>query len=250
MRFIGMHKTNPDNEAGKPPEMELIAAMGALVGEMAKSGVFVAGEGLCATSRGVRLNFAGGKMRRTPGPFVGGNELPMAFTIVKVRDIEEAVAWAVRHAQTFGMDQGEGEIDVRPVTEHWDLGLAPPPPAGTPTRYMILLKADPRSESGAPLGPAVVAALPKLHRDLHEAGVLVAGEGIRPSAEGVRLNFVGGQRRITDGPFAESKELIAGYCIFNVKSRQEVVAWTTPFAKLLGDVEVDIRPLYEPADLA
>jgi len=250
MRYISMHKSNAASEAGVLPDPELIAGMGVLIGEMHKAGVFECGEGLRASVLGVRLHFAGGRMRRVGGPFTGVNELPAAFTIVKVRDIEEAVAWALRHAQMLGMDQGEGEIDIRPVTEACDLGMAPPPPIGAPMRYMLLIKADRHSEAGAPLTPAKLDAMRQLHADMKQAGVFVAAEGIQPSALGLRLNFSDGARRVTDGPFTESKELVAGYCIFRVRSREEVVAWCTPFAKLMGDVELDIRPLYAPADVA
>ena len=248
MRFISMHRTNADNEADKPPTPELMAAMGALTGEMMQAGAFETGEGLRGSSHGVRLNYLGGKRRETPGPFTPGNELPASFTIVSVPDIEAAKRWADRHAQVFG----DIEIDVRPICEFWDLGLCPPPPAGTPLRYMLQIKADARSESGVPPGAAQLAALEQLHAEMRQAGVFLAAEGIKPSSQGRRIHYSGhgAERRVIDGPFAESKELIAGYCIMQVGNMEEAIHWADRFAACFPQVELDVRPLYEPADAA
>ena len=75
--------------------------------------------------------------------------------------------------------------------------------------------------------------------------VLLSREALRPSSEGIRVRFRDGKRTVIDGPFTESKELIAGFSIMEVPSRDEALAWTSRFAALIGDVEMDIRPLYE-----
>jgi hypothetical protein len=94
MRFVIMHKTNPDWEAGAIPSPELISRVGALVGELAQSNVLLGAEGLRASSHGVRLKFSGGTRTITPGPFEGGNELPAGFSILRVRSLDEAIEWA------------------------------------------------------------------------------------------------------------------------------------------------------------
>jgi len=248
MRFISMHTADADTEAGTPPNPELIAGMGQLVGEMMQAGVFEAGEGLRASSTGVRLNYRAGKRSETPGPFTPGNELPAGITLVKVADIEAAKHWADRHAQVFG----DVEIDVRPINEPWDIGMMPPPPAGSPVRYMLQMKADAKSEAGTPLTPAQFAALHQLHAEMKLAGVFLAAEGVKPSSQGVRILYGnhGQERRVIDGPFAESKELIAGYCILQVADLQEAVKWSDRFAAHFPQVHVDVRPLYGPADAA
>jgi hypothetical protein len=236
MRFISMHSSNASMEAGEPPSPEVMAGMGPLMGEMIEAGVFVAGEGLRPTSHGVRLSFSNGKRTITKGPFVGSNELIDRYLIVRVHSIDEAIEWATR----FASGVGDSEIDVRPVTEMWDIGMMPKPAGETTTRYMILHKSNARSEAGRP-APVSLSAL--------DANVLLSTEALQPSAKGVRLKFSGGQRRIIDGPFTESKELIAGFSILNVNSIDEVIEWASRFAVLIGDVQIEIRPLYEPSDL-
>jgi hypothetical protein len=231
MRYITIHKTNKHNEAGLPPSQKIMEGMGPLIGEMMQAGVFLAGEGLRPSSTGVRLRFANGKRTVEKGPFTGSNELVAAFSIVKVKSIDDAIEWASRFAPA-----GDAEIDIRPVTEVWDLGMMPKPAGETMTRYMIARKADRNTESGR---------LPEGVPPASDLGELLVTERLRPSSEGVRLRFSRGKRAIIDGPFTESKELIAGYSITRSDSRDEVVMWATRFADLIGDVEIDIRPLYD-----
>src|SRR5262245_4117597 len=113
MQFIVMHKTEARWEAGAIPDPELIARVGKLVGEFAKAGVLLGGEGLRASSQGVRLRSSGGARTTTPGPFTPSNELPAGFTLVRTTSLDEAAAWASRLADIVG----DVEIDIRPITE-------------------------------------------------------------------------------------------------------------------------------------
>ena len=88
------------------------------------------------------------------------------------------------------------------------------------------------------------AEMGRLMEEMTKAGVLLGTVSIQPSSKGVRMNFVGGKHTVTDGPFAESKELIAGYCIAEMESLEAAIEWAPRFANVVGDVEVDIRPLY------
>lgn len=240
MRFISMHKADARSEAGELPSQELIVGMGELIGEMQQTGALLAGDGLRPSSTGVRLNFVNGERTITPGPFVGSNELVAGFYIVRVPSIDEAIEWATRFADVVG----DVEIDIRPATEPWDLGLCPPPPDAA-TRFMIAHKADKAYEAGVSPSPARVAALAKLKADMSSAGVLLGVQAFKPSSTGVRLKFAGDTRTVIDGPFTESKELIGGFTIVEAKSIDEPIAWATPFAKLVGDVEIEIRELTE-----
>jgi hypothetical protein len=231
MRWISIHKSTKDMEAGELPPARVMEGMGPLIGEMVQKGVFLGGEGLRPSSLGVRLKFANGTRTIEKGPLQGANELVAAFSIVKARSIEDAIEWATRFAPA-----GDAEIDVRPVTEYWDLGVMPKPAGETMTRYMIARKADRDSEAG--LASATI-------RPAADLGELLLTERIQPSANGLRLRFKGGKRTVIDGPFTESKELIAGYSIMRSDSREELVEWATRFADLLGDLEIDIRPLYD-----
>ena len=241
MRVVMMHKTEPRWEAGQPPSPEMIAGMGALMEDMAKSGALLAAGGLRASALGVRLTFKDGERTATPGPFTPVNELTAGFSIVRVGSMDEAIGWASRVADVVG----DTEIDIRPVTEPWDLGIVPKPPGKQTVRFMLIRKADRQSEAATP--PAVVAGLRALTGEMKRAGVLQLAEEFLPSANGKRINVVGGRQTITDGPFAESKELIAGFVMVQVASLDEAIGWTTRFAAVTGDVEVDVRPLIEPA---
>lgn len=231
MRFISMHKSNASTEAGEPPSPELMAGIGPLMGEMIQAGVFRAGEGLRPSATGVRLNFSGGTRTITQGPFVGSNELTHRYLIVSVQSIDEAIEWATRFAGA-----ADAEMDIRPLTEPWDIGMGPKPAGLTTTRFMIQHKSDSRTEAGVQ-PDTKLGAIP--------ADVLLATEALRPSSEGLRLRYANGKRTVIDGPFTESKELIAGFSIMEAPAIDEVAAWAWRFAELFDEVEMDIRPLYE-----
>jgi hypothetical protein len=243
MRFILMHKTNEHIQA-KPFTPQQMAAMSALIEEGFANGSLLATEGLCATGKGVRLVFHDGDVEVTPGPFPGSNELIAGMAIVRVQEIDEAIDWATRFADIVG----DVEIDIRPVTEPWDLGFGPKPD-GIGTRFMIMHKATPRSESGTPPPPEAAAAIASLIDDMTKAGILLMTESLQPSAKGTRIIFTGGERTVVDGPFAESKELIGGFAIVDLPSKAEAIAGTPRFADIIGDVEIDVRPLYTPSRL-
>src|SRR3954467_13874864 len=114
-------------------------------------------------------------------------------------------------------------------------------------RFMVIVKASPESEAGVLPGPEILAAMGKFNEELVKAGVMLAGEGLQPTAKGKRVRFDGGKRTVTDGPFAETKELIAGFWLWQCKSMAEAVEWLkrAPFD---GGTEVEIRQVFEAAD--
>src|SRR5262245_1761796 len=204
MRFIIMHKTSAHWESGATPGAELIARVGALIGEMARQKLFVAGEGLRASSEGVRLRLSGGVRTVTEGPFTGDNELPAGFSIVRTASLDEAIDWAARQAGILG----DVEMDIRPVTEPWDIGVRPMPADVSARRWMVLRKATPATEAGESPSPAQRAALARLADETARAGVHLVAETMRPSVRGRRYKNSREGARVIDGPFTESKELI------------------------------------------
>ena len=246
MRFIWMHKSDKYTDADVPPSPELIARMGNLMEEMTKAGVLLAGEGLQPSSRSVRLKFSRGQRTVTPGPLAGSNELVAGFAIVRMKSMEEAIEWATR----LGKVAGDAVIDIGQVKEPWDLGLCPKP-QGQATRFMIMHKADEKSEAGIPPTPEVMRFMNELSGEAATTDAALVSQWLQPSSKGARLKFSGGKSRVIDGPFTESKELIGGYCILQVKSREDAFEWAVRFAQVLGssrlgsNVEVDILPLYE-----
>ncbi|MGH8468747.1 MAG: YciI family protein [Gammaproteobacteria bacterium] len=113
-------------------------------------------------------------------------------------------------------------------------------------RFMILVKADKNSEEGVMPSETLLAEMGKYNEELAKAGVLLAGEGLHPSAKGARVRFSGAKRTVIDGPFAETKELIAGFWLWQVKSKEEAIEWLkhAPF----GETEVEIRQVFEAED--
>ena len=239
MRYIIMHKTNPHWESGAIPSKELIARVGALIGEMAKSKVFVAGEGLRASSEGVRLRFSGGARTITKGPFRGENELPAGFAILRTGSLDEAVEWATRQAATLG----DVEMDIRPINEPWDVGICEAPSDLTKRRWMVLRKATAATESGESPSASQRATMSRLVDESTRSGVHVASESLRPSARGRRYKNSADGRRVIDGPFTETKELIAGYCIVNAESLEEACRWAEKYIDVVETDEVDVREL-------
>jgi uncharacterized glyoxalase superfamily protein PhnB len=116
-------------------------------------------------------------------------------------------------------------------------------------RFMILIKADKNTESGRMPSEALLAEMGRFNEELVKAGVMLAGEGLHPSAKGARVRFSGSKRTVIDGPFAESKELIAGFWLWEVKSREEAIEWVRRCPNPLeGDAEIEIRQVFEAAD--
>ena len=114
-------------------------------------------------------------------------------------------------------------------------------------RFMVIVKADKNSEAGVMPDEKLLTEMGKYNEELVKAGVMLAGEGLHPSAKGARVRFSGNQRTVIDGPFAETKELVAGFWLIQVKSKEEAIEWVkrAPFD---GGTEVEIRQVFEAAD--
>src|SRR4051812_9167495 len=167
MRFMAMHKVNSDTESGRHPKPELLEAIGRLTQEGAKESVFLSGEGLRPTATAVRLRFKNGQPSMIPGPLSG--ELIAGFIVLRVKSQEEALKWAAR----LGKIMGDVQLDVRPVAELWDIGLAPKPEKPETVRYMILNRADSETESGKPPTPKMIAQMGALMEGMKKAGVFL-----------------------------------------------------------------------------
>jgi len=119
-------------------------------------------------------------------------------------------------------------------------------------RVMIIVRGNATSESGALPDDALVAAMATFHEELARAGVLLDANGLRPTQEAWRVRYgADGSRRVIDGPFTESKELVAGYTLIQVRSRDEAMEWSRRFPAPFGDgqpAEIEVRPLYELDD--
>jgi hypothetical protein len=116
-------------------------------------------------------------------------------------------------------------------------------------RCMVMVRATRETEAGVLPSEELLAAMTAYNEQLVKAGVLLAGEGLQPSARGVRVRFSGDRRSTIDGPFAETKELIAGFWLWQVRSLDEAIEWAKRCPNPTGaDSELEIRPVYEPED--
>ena len=118
-------------------------------------------------------------------------------------------------------------------------------------RVMVFVKATEDSERGVMPSAEMLEAMGKFNEELAEAGIMVEGDGLKPSSQGKRIAFDGPSRLVIDGPFAETKELVAGYWLWNVRDMEEAVAWARRCPNPMpGPSELEIRPLYEMEDFA
>ncbi|WP_437285745.1 YciI family protein [Sorangium sp. So ce406] len=116
-------------------------------------------------------------------------------------------------------------------------------------RFMILIKATKDSEAGVMPGEQLLVEMGKFNEELVKAGIMVAGDGLHPSAKGARVRFSGDKRTVIDGPFTETKELIAGYWIWEVKSKEEAIAWVKRCPNpMLEESEIEIRQVFTADD--
>ena len=236
MRFMIMHKNDPQTEAGQLPPMELVQKMGAFIGEYAKTGRFLDGAGLRGSNARTRLTFRDGRATVKHGPYRGEHELPAATLLLKVSTRDEAIGWAER----YGKILGDGELELGKVTEPWDLGVMPVP-ENPPLQMLLIDKADAATESSGRTAKQK-AELTRLKTEMTKAGVLVRTLAMKPSATAKRLVFTNNAVRVIDGPFTESKELIGGFAVLELADMDEAIAMCRRYAEILGGtLEIDVR---------
>jgi hypothetical protein len=232
MRFMVMHKVDAQMESGGPPPARIVEHMGKFIRQALESKVFVDGAGLHRSATRLRVSLEGGKRTVTKGPFEGGNQLVTGFAMIQTDSIDHAVEVASRMAKALG----DPEIEIGPLVEPWDLGLAEKPEGLTP-RFLLLRKADRAFETGTPRQSGLKSLLAELTKE----GVLLSAATLAPTRNAARYRKVAGKREWTDGPFTESKELIAGYSIIEVPAMADAKKWAEAYADILGDNEVDVR---------
>lgn len=117
-------------------------------------------------------------------------------------------------------------------------------------RILGMMRATKESEAGAPPSKELMERMGVFVGEVMQAGVLLATDGLHPSAKGKRVKLTNGKMTVTDGPFTESKELVASYALFQVNSMDEAVMWTKRFLEVLGEGECELRPIFEPTDFS
>lgn len=250
MHFMILRRADKATEKGAKPGAELLRALRHYHEELGNLGVLRANESLTPSAQAVRLKLSTGEATVVEGPFETG-ELFAGFSIIDVPSRQEAVDWARRWPAADGA--GEVELEIRQTGCPGGCAeVKPEPPvhgvqAGH-KRFAILLRSDRALESGLPPAQAKLDALDRSNEVEAKAGVLLAGEGLQPSATGARVKFSGGKPLTTDGPFTEMKEMIAGFWLIRVPSLEDAIAWAKRNPYPTGpNVEVEIRQVLEPA---
>jgi hypothetical protein len=235
MRFMIMHKVTPETDTGLPPSPEVLDEINQLVDAAVRQGSLVSGEGLKPTSERVHLKYENGRRTMTPGPFADPRELVGGFGLFRVRSRDEAIEWCDKLAQALG----DVELYLGPVVEPWDFGA--PKPADAPLRFLSVHRMDAAAERGEPPAPEVVERMGALLEEATKAGVLQAAAGLAPTSTGARVRWQGGTRTVIDGPFAESKELVAGFAILDLPSKAAALDWAIRFGEIVRVNEVELR---------
>jgi hypothetical protein len=238
MRFMVMHKMTEEMEKGLPPEPAVIEGVGKLVQEGMKDKIFVSGEGLKPSSERVHIAYENGKRTITDGPFTETKELVAGFALMRVRSKEEAISWCDRFAALLG----NVELFLGPVVEPWDLGMVPKP-KNPPLRFLSMHRIDESVE--APPSPELMAKMGALIDEMTKAGVLQATGGLASTKKGARIRYQGGKHTVIDGPFTESKELVAGYAIVELPSKAAAIEWALRFGEVVKVNEIDVRQMPE-----
>lgn len=238
MRYMIMHKLNDRLEQGIMPTEQEIAEIHGMMGEAAQAGIMLGGEGLRQSSTRVHVAYKNGKRTLTEGPFADKKELIGGFVQLVVKSREEALTWLDRFATVMG----DVEIFLGPCTEAWDLGMAPRPD-NPPLRLLALHQISANAEQEKPHTPEQMAELGALLAEMSEAGVLKETQSLASTRHGARIHFDGDKHTVTDGPFAESKELISGYGIFELPSKSAAIDWGLRWCKTVRVDNVEVRLL-------
>jgi len=267
MRFMMLVKANRDSEAGVMPDEKVLAEMVKYNEELSKAGLLLGGEGLHPSSKGARVHYKNGKFTVVDGPFTESKDLVAGFWLIQAKSREEAIEWAKR------IPFQDGEVELRPLFEapdfpvdaseepgEWrekeeELRRAGPPPRRPGTRrYLGMVMADEASEAGVLPDEKLLSAMGAFIEEGVKAGIFLSGEGLQPTSKAARIRYSGKNRTVTDGPFTESKELVAGYAMLQFASKAEAIEWTKRFLEVdapgrhLGEAWSEIRPLFEAED--
>jgi hypothetical protein len=228
MRYVILRKAGPHSEAGLFPPPS--PACGIVLHESAE---------LQPGAAGVRVSFSDEGPRLTPGPFSESKRGVAALGVVEAESRQAAIDW-LRDASAGG---AEAEFEIRETGCAGGLPGIDPSAAASKPRFLILVKADAATEAEAPSDPVRLAAMARRNDEGVKAGMLLAGDGLRSTARSTRVKFAGGRTSVMDGPFAEAKELVAGYWLIQADSLDEAIAWACRYPYAQERPEVEIRPV-------
>jgi hypothetical protein len=255
MQFMIIRKADAATEAATPPSAARFDDMERYHQALADRGRLGLALGLRPSSRAVRLRLWPGGESISDGPFAESKELVAGFTIVQASSKQEALAlllgplgrWPASDADAGG----EVLLEVRETGCPGGCAQVPPALEGDGERYVILLRSDAGTEGDRVPPQHKLDALNAFNAAQAGAGVLLAGDGLKSSARGAKVHLKGGRASVIDGPFAEAKELIAGFWMIGAASMQDAIAWARTLPYPTGpEVEVEIREVMTAAPFA
>jgi hypothetical protein len=266
-------KSDPRSESNVAPDTKLLTDMGNYNQAMVDAGVMIGGEGLHPTSQGARVRIAKGKTTVIDGPFSEAKEVVAGYFLLKTKSLQEAIDWAKKIPTDQGA-QGEGEIELRPLFETEDFPVDPSeheggwrekeiaarraPPAPGPeqgARYVSFLKADKNTESSMMPSEKLLQEMGALIQEMTERGILISGEGLKPTSDGAKVKLGKEKRTVIDGPFSEAKELIAGFSMYRAKTKAEAIEWARRTLQIhvegtgIESGEIEVRRVYETEEI-
>jgi hypothetical protein len=251
MQFMVMRRADEATEAGRLPAPAVFEDMGQFHEKLAEAGGVGLALGLRPTSRAVRLKLGPGFETITDGPFAEAKELIAGFTVFEADSKEHAIALLKQWPASDAAATGEAVLELRETGCPGGCAQVPSAAAGEDARYLILLRSDEGTEADRIPPQAMLDALNAFNAEQAAQGRLLAGDGLKASARGARVKkLAGGEASVIDGPFAEAKELIAGFWMIRASSMADAVAWARTLPYPTGPyVEVEIREAMTMADL-
>lgn len=243
MAYMILRKADVATESGRAPDRAGQAALAAWHARLGAEGLLGLNLRLEPSAEALRLRLWPGGSEVTPGPFGPAAELVAGFTVVDVPTLAAAIAWA----RQWPRSEGAAVLEVRETGCPGGCATVPPAPAGSGQRYVILLRSDAAGEADAIQPQPVLDALNDFNARAAQAGVLLAGDGLKSSARGARVLLGQEPPAALDGPFAEAKELVAGFWMIRADSLEAALAWARSVPYPTGPyVEVEIRRVQPP----
>lgn len=251
MQFMVIRRSDEATEAGRIPAPQVFEDMGAFHEALDAAGRVGLAQGLRPSKHAVRLKLWPGGESITDGPFAETKELIAGFTVFEADSKEQAIELVKRWPMSDADATGEALLELRQTGCPGGCAQVPPADGGTDRHYLILLRSDEGTEADRIPPQHMLDTLNAFNAEQAAAGRLLAGDGLMASSRGARVRLAGGQASVIDGPFAEAKELIAGFWMIRASSMADAVAWARTLPYPTGPcVEVEIRETMTMDDFA
>jgi hypothetical protein len=266
-------KSDAQSEAGVLPDTKALTEMGDYCATMVNAGVMIGGEGLHASSKGAKLRIVKGKTTVLDGPFAEAKEVIAGYFLLNVKSLKEAIEWAKKIPCPDTLE-GEGTIELRPIYETEDFPITPEEQPGgwrdqeieartslkaagpeKGLRWISFIKADKNTEAEMTANEKLLQEMGGLIGEMIAEGIIIGGDGLRASKHGARVYVSKKGARVVDGPFAEAKELIAGFTVYRAKTKAEAIEWARRCLQIHIDGtgietgEIEVRQVHETEDM-